>query len=193
MLTLDRPAQGWARSDRSGGSDELSNTIKRFGQPEVYVTVAGGLIATGLISGDDDITRAGGRVATSVMLAGLGSQAFKYTFGRTRPHSGDGDEFAPFSSNPSLPSGHTAVAFALAASLSDEIHHPMATIGLYGAATGVAWSRVYQDHHWASDVILGAGLGIVSAKFANGKLTVFGVRAPTILIGPQSASVSLAF
>jgi membrane-associated phospholipid phosphatase len=38
----------------------------------------------------------------------------------------------------------------------------------YGAATLVAWSRVYRDEHWASDVaissVMGAAIGHVTVR-----------------------------
>jgi membrane-associated phospholipid phosphatase len=78
-------------------------------------------------------------------------------------------------------SGHSALAFAFATSLSQEIHRTWATVGLYALATGTAWSRVYDDEHWTSDVLVGAAVGIASAKLATGRWTIFGLRAPVPL------------
>ena len=78
-------------------------------------------------------------------------------------------------------SGHTVIAFSLATALSQEIHKPWATVGLYTLATGTAWARVYQNDHWVSDVAVAAAVGIASAKLATGRLTIFGLRAPVPL------------
>ena len=161
-----------------------------MGQPEVYATTAVGILASGLIFGDRDLTRAGVHVVGSLALAGTLSTASKFIVGRQRPSIGDdADVFAPLSGNDAFPSGHTVMAFALAASLSDEIHRPWASVLLYTAATGTAWSRVHDHRHWLSDVAAGAILGVASAKFVNGKWTVFGVRAPQILPGPGGVTV----
>jgi membrane-associated phospholipid phosphatase len=68
----------------------------------------------------------------------------------------------------SFPSAHTAVAFAAAASVTSELAHfwpghtALVAPVLYGGATLVGVGRMYHDKHWASDVALGAAIGIFS-------------------------------
>lgn len=68
----------------------------------------------------------------------------------------------------SFPSAHTAVAFAAASSVTSELAHlwpghtALVAPILYGGATLVGVGRMYHDKHWASDVALGAGIGIFS-------------------------------
>ena len=64
----------------------------------------------------------------------------------------------------SLPSGHTAFAFAGATIFHKEYGHlsPWYSIGGYTLATFTGISRIMNNRHWASDVIVGAGVGIVS-------------------------------
>ena len=68
----------------------------------------------------------------------------------------------------SFPSGHTTVAFAAASSVTSELHRIwpghtwfVAPV-MYGGATLVGLSRMYHNKHWASDVVLGAGIGTFS-------------------------------
>jgi membrane-associated phospholipid phosphatase len=89
-----------------------------------------------------------------------------------------------------MPSGHSAIAFALATTLADDIDRTWATVGLYTLASGVAWSRLNDDQHWLSDVAAGAALGIVSAKVVNGRWRLFHLRPPRILLGPHSAALA---
>jgi membrane-associated phospholipid phosphatase len=56
----------------------------------------------------------------------------------------------------SFPSGHTTVAFAVSAVLAERIKNPWASVGLYGAATAAAVSRMYTQDHWLSDVVFTA-------------------------------------
>jgi membrane-associated phospholipid phosphatase len=65
----------------------------------------------------------------------------------------------------SFPSGHTSTAFALA-TLFSSVYRDKIWVGIlsYGIATGVAWSRVYDNQHWASDVFIGAALGFAIGK-----------------------------
>ena len=89
-----------------------------------------------------------------------------------------------------MPSGHTTVAFALATALADDIHRPWATVGLYTLAAGVGWSRINDNRHWLSDVAGGAILGITSAKLVNGHWRIFGLRPPSVLLGPSNAGLA---
>lgn len=190
LMLLDRPVQRFAQHNSGTGADNVAGFVRHFGQPEVYGTVTVGLLATGLATGRPQITRAGGRLAASLALAGLTVQAGKVAFGRPRPEQSlDADGFVPFSGQVSLPSGHSAVAFAFATSLADDIHRPWATVGLYGMATAVAWSRVNDNRHWFSDVAAGALVGITSAKLASGRWRIFGIKAPSIIAGPTGAGL----
>lgn len=68
----------------------------------------------------------------------------------------------------SFPSGHSANAFANAEFLSQEYGDQSVwyTISGYGVATTTSVLRLYKDYHWFSDVIAGAGFGVLSTKFA---------------------------
>jgi membrane-associated phospholipid phosphatase len=65
----------------------------------------------------------------------------------------------------SFPSGHTIAGFAAAAVFTSEASRSWPHSGwivgpvLYGSASLVGLSRMYDNQHWASDVVLGAGLG----------------------------------
>ena len=137
---------------------------------------------------------AGGRLALSLALAGLAAQAGKTAFGRPRPEQSlDADGYSPFSGQASFPSGHTAMAFALATSLADDIHRPWATVGLYGMATAVALVRGSTTTATGSATWPPAPWsGITSAKLASGRWRIFGLRAPSIIAGPQGAGLGLA-
>jgi len=70
------------------------------------------------------------------------------------------------SSRLSFPSGHTATAFAAAEFLRQEYGCTNALAGIagYGVAVFVGTARVYKNRHWVSDVVAGAGVGILSTK-----------------------------
>lgn len=191
-VALDRPVQQFATSNTSSTVTSTTTTIQRFGEPAMTVAVSSGLMLTGVALGKPEVTRSGLRVAGAVGLATVVSQLTKGVTGRLRPDGpSDGDEFQPFTfSDRSFPSGHTAAAFALATTLADDIHHPLATVGLYGLATATGIARIQQNRHWTSDVLIGAALGVASAKFISGRWTVFGLRAPSLFVGPQGAGVS---
>jgi hypothetical protein len=68
----------------------------------------------------------------------------------------------------SFPSGHTATAFMGAEFLFQEYKDVSIWYGISGylVATGTGFFRMYNDRHWFTDVMTGAGIGILSTKIA---------------------------
>ena len=65
-----------------------------------------------------------------------------------------------------FPSGHTATAFVGAEMVHQELKHthPVLSYSGYVFATATGIYRMYNNKHWLSDVIAGAGFGILSTK-----------------------------
>ena len=72
------------------------------------------------------------------------------------------------SDNLSFPSGHTAQAFLAASIVHTEFRDKSQWygIGAYAVASSVGVLRMVVDKHWQSDVVAGAGFGILSAHLA---------------------------
>ena len=86
----------------------------------------------------------------------------KYTASEQRPD---------LSTRNSWPSGHTATAFVGATILHKEYgitRSPWYSIAGYGIATATGAMRVLNNRHWVSDVLSGAGIGILSTELAYG-------------------------
>lgn len=68
--------------------------------------------------------------------------------------------------NYSFPSGHTGTAFVAAEFLHQEYKDKSIwiSVGGYSMATLIGVSRIYNNKHWVSDVVAGAGIGILSTK-----------------------------
>lgn len=68
----------------------------------------------------------------------------------------------------SFPSGHTANAFLGAHVAYKEFKDssPVMAYSGYAIATFVAGARIYQNRHWLTDVIAGAGFGILSVELS---------------------------
>lgn len=78
------------------------------------------------------------------------------------------NEIRPDGSHYSFPSGHTANAFAGATLLSVEYgrNYRWVPYAAYTVASGVGVMRMLNNKHYISDVLFGAGLGILSMRAA---------------------------
>lgn len=96
---------------------------------------------------------------TSASIMGVSTHFVKLGVGRMRPNE---------SANNSFPSGHTASAFMAAEFLRQEYSDVNPWIGYAGyfVATATGTLRLYNNEHWFSDVVAGAGFGIASTKIA---------------------------
>ena len=180
LLPADRAITNWMRSDRNLGNDALRGAMAgaEWGVEKGAVVAAAGLWSTGLVTRNRAIAGVGAHTLLSVGVTHQVTQVLKGVFGRSRPYvSGDsmstdwrwGSGFGD-SDRRSFPSGHTSTAFAFATAMSTEISHAwpragrIATPVLYAGATGAAIARIYHDQHWASDVTLGAAVGILTTR-----------------------------
>ena len=96
--------------------------------------------------------------AFSVILMASAVNIIKSTSNTLRP---DG------STRNSFPSGHTATAFMTATMLHKEYgltRSPWYSIAGYTIATATAVGRQLNNRHWLSDVMVGAGIGILSTE-----------------------------
>ena len=146
------------------------------------------MYATGRVFKNEHLAELGLHGTEALLIGEAIGVVMKGTFGRQRPfvkpmnpHNysflrgfSGGDQYRSF------PSGHTLAAFAAAASVSSETArwwpNTRWVIGpaMYGGATLVAVSRMYDNRHWASDVIAGAGIG----TFAGLKVVRFNRSNP---------------
>lgn len=95
--------------------------------------------------------------AFSVAITASAINSLKYTTRITRP---DG------STQNSFPSGHTATAFMTATMFNREYgtRYPWLGFTAYAAASTTGLMRMANNRHWLSDVLTGAGIGILSTE-----------------------------
>ena len=98
------------------------------------------------------LTSAAASYATMAILV----NGIKYTAKEMRPDGSTANSF---------PSGHTATAFVAATILHKEYgqtRSPWFSVGAYGCATMTGVMRTLNNRHWISDILVGAGLGVLS-------------------------------
>ena len=85
------------------------------------------------------------------------AEGLKRSVCETRP---DGEDDRAF------PSGHTAISYMLATMLHKEYgcRSPWISLGGYVVATATAASRMVHNRHWASDIVVGAGIGVLMTE-----------------------------
>ena len=108
----------------------------------------------GRLTGNTRLAQVGGNLLRAQIVAQTVTHGIKYSVRRMRP---DG------STRNSFPSGHTSVSFASATVLHREFGWK-AGLPAYAVATYIGWSRVEHKRHFASDVLFGAAIGLMSGR-----------------------------
>jgi membrane-associated phospholipid phosphatase len=111
------------------------------------------------IKAKHDILDRSAMVLLSAIIMKASVSTLKGTSNRMRPNGYN---------NYSFPSGHTSTVFMMAEFLHQEYRDKSVwySIAGYGIATGTGVFRMYNKAHWMSDVVAGAGFGILSTKLA---------------------------
>ena len=127
-----------------------------------YTQFFGPALTVGLklggVEGRSDWPRLLASAGMSYAIMAAFVNGIKYTASEMRP---DG------STANSWPSGHTATSFVGATLLHKEYgltRSPWYSVAGYGVATATGVMRILNNRHWISDVLSGAGIGILSTE-----------------------------
>jgi hypothetical protein len=162
-----------------------ATAVRTIAEPGAFV-IGGTLYVVGRASKQQNIADLGLHGTEAVIVGGLFAGVLKNVFGRARPYVKPDKDSVQFDANNwqilrglrkgdsyrSFPSGHAVAAFAAAAAVVNETSRWWPgyqwAIGpaMYGGAGLVGVSRMYNNRHWASDVMLGAAIG----TFAGNKV-----------------------
>lgn len=142
------------RRARTDLEPQFHNVLDNFTQ-YIPLATAWGLKAFG-VEGRSNWSRfVVSNVFSAAMMAGI-VNGVKYSVKEMRP---DG------TTRNSFPSGHTATAFMAATILHKEYgltRSPWYSVGAYSLATVTGVMRSLNNRHWISDIMVGAGIGIIS-------------------------------
>ena len=157
---------------------DVSTVVRTIAEPGAFI-IGGSLYAIGRVSKQRNMADLGLHGTTSVVVASVFAGALKDAFGRARPYVHPPTDSTGYNSNDwqfgrgftkgdsyrSFPSGHSVAAVAAAAAVANETSRWWPSwrwvIGpaMYGGAGLVGVSRMYNNKHWASDVMMGAAIG----------------------------------
>jgi membrane-associated phospholipid phosphatase len=150
----------------------LATFVRTTATPGSYI-IGGTMYASGRLFKNDRLAQLGLHGTEALLVGEVVGGVVKGVVGRQRPNVRPRDPhsyglfrgFAGGDSYRSFPSGHTTAAFAAAAAVTSETSRWWPSSrwyvapAMYGGATLVGISRMYNNRHWASDVLVGAGIG----------------------------------
>ena len=167
-------------------AQNLATGVRVIADPGALI-IGTSLYAFGRLTDHDRVADLGLHGTEAILAGGAFATAIKVTLGRARPYFVRDTNPRDFellrglrkgNDYMSFPSGHTLAAFAAAAAVSNEASRwwpgSQWYVGtaMYGGAAAVGISRMYNNQHWASDVIMGAGIG----TFAGNKVVRYAHR-----------------
>ncbi|GEM_PF-6316109 len=171
VLPHDYPVHEWIQADQSASLQVLAEGFRDWGNFTDTILFCVLLFAAGAA-----LKRANWRqVALTVFLAatcsGLFSNVFRFSVGRERPTR----TMVNLTEDPmklyrihgpsidwkhnSFPSAHSATSMACGVAML----FTLPTVGWIAllSAAGVVWSSIYDGVHYLSDIMVGAGMGVV--------------------------------
>ena len=144
---------------------------------ESSLIIGGSMWAVGRLSKNEKMADLGLHGTEAIVVGHLIVDAAKIAFGRERPfvdvenpHSFAFGRGLKHEEARSFPSGHTVMAFAAASAVSTETarwwpnSRWLIGVPMYGGATLVGLSRMFNNKHWASDVMMGAAIGTFAGR-----------------------------
>lgn len=165
LMFLDTDINDALQRNQSSTLNSISNVVGAFGT-WVPALLVGGMYVAGSVY-DVPSWKAASADALEAGLIAVGLMAMPVNFiaGRSRPEDNQGStSYHPFTAGSSLPSLTTTFVFSVASVMADHADNLGVSLLAYGIATAVGLSRMYDNKHWASDVLLGAALGTAVGK-----------------------------
>lgn len=175
---LDKLFAGYARGtiQERRFARRVAVVVEEIAVPGAFI-IGASLYGVGLLADNHEMADLGLHGSEAVLVGLALTGGIKILAGRARPHLGHDDphNFGLLRGwgdhdYTSFPSGHTLIAFAAAAAVTEETRRfwPDAVwvvgTAMYGGAALVGWSRMFDDMHWMSDVVVGGAIGVFSGR-----------------------------
>ncbi len=165
---LDEEVNDFFLRNHGKTADKLSDIGIEYGEPATVVILTGGLYAVGLIADSEWLRESCVILSASLLPDGIIQTVTKKAAGRARPHLGFGHhQFDPFRNEEAYYaffSGHTMVAMTTSHVFAKRINNLPTKVLLYSLGGIAGLSRMYNEDHWLTDVVLGNALAIASVN-----------------------------
>ncbi len=164
IYLLDDELAEWFQKKRNSSTDNFSDFVRPYGD-KLPNFLLGGIYLKGLVFKDQKAKDTAYLGLKSILFTQSIVRGLKYFAGRERPSGNKGAyffkmlDFSPSQNSLSFPSGHAATAFAFSSVIANQYPKWWVKILVYSTATSVAWSRVNDNVHFASDVLVGSAIG----------------------------------
>ncbi|PKL82940.1 MAG: hypothetical protein CVV24_07570 [Ignavibacteriae bacterium HGW-Ignavibacteriae-3] len=195
-MIVDQPVRDQILKDRSYYKSFPIEAGRMWGEGYPTAIFAGAFGFHGIIANDPSTKKIAFEIIQTAIYAGAITTFLKVAIGRARPFTDRGSStIRPISffddDFHSLPSGHVTLAFSLSTVLAKNTGSDLLKILAYIPAVLTAVSRVYQDNHWTSDVILGASIGYFVGDWVTRQHVDKESRIQTSSIFPLSVRITL--
>jgi membrane-associated phospholipid phosphatase len=168
LYALDGDIHQWSQDNQSEVSEGFSKFITHFGDGYVLLGLMTALYASGEVFHQNSLRKTALLSVESWLTSGIIVTGLKIVSGRARPKAGESSHsFYPFSLRSryhSFPSGHSSSVFAVATVIAEQSEKAYVDILAYSIASLVAVSRVHNNKHWPSDILIGSSIGYFVAK-----------------------------
>ena len=184
-LALGMVVEERDRSHLTPQTDRVEDTFEAASVLGHGLTQIGGsaaLFLAGHLAHQSRLDGLGLELMRAHTINGVLTQGLKVGVGRTRPDGGPR----------SFPSGHTSAAFATATVLEHDFGWRVG-VPSYLLASYIGASRVAGNHHFGSDVVVGAAVGLVSARAVTRPRSSHHHIGVTPVLGRSSAGMVLTW
>jgi membrane-associated phospholipid phosphatase len=153
---LDPELREWTLHRHTRSLDRLAKSVNPFGTDKRLVPAMAVTYVIASVTQQESLANATLSTGAAYLAVDLVESSLKLVIGRERPHlEGNSRHFDPFTTNGdwhSFPSAHVAHITSIAQAISMQMHSDPVTALCGSLVALIAWDRVYEDQHWASDV-----------------------------------------
>lgn len=164
ILIADQSARDYFVAQEPDAPQVIKEIGWYFGSPQNFYLATGAFYGVGLITKSSKIRKTAVLIIASSATAGFIQSLAKTVVGRARPDEVTGPlTFSPFSNKAryhSFPSGHTVLSVSMAHAIAKQFDNIWVKTGIYTLGAIAPVSRLWNDAHWLTDIVLGTALSI---------------------------------